>query len=142
MESLPGSPWLLALLAAVIIVEAFWRRWRQHHAEADYRRHHRVHHASNPAYLDRNFDGVLIIYDRMFGTFMELNADDPIRYGLTRPVTSRNIFAIALGEWRGMYADLIRARTWRERFAAAFGRPALTMACMIEASDRRTRPDS
>jgi sterol desaturase/sphingolipid hydroxylase (fatty acid hydroxylase superfamily) len=86
--------------------------------------HHRVHHASNPAYLDRNFGGVLIIYDRVFGTLAELNPDDPIRYGLTKPINSRNIFAIALGEWRSIFADLKRARTWRERFTAAFGRPA------------------
>jgi len=86
--------------------------------------HHRVHHASNPAYLDRNFGGVLIIYDRMFGTLAELNPDDPIRYGLTKPINSRNIFAIALGEWRSIFPDLKRARTWRERFTAAFGRPA------------------
>jgi sterol desaturase/sphingolipid hydroxylase (fatty acid hydroxylase superfamily) len=85
--------------------------------------HHRVHHASNPAYLDRNFGGVLIIYDRLFGTFAALDPADPIRYGLTTPVKSRNPITIALGEWRSLFADVSRAQTWRDRLSAAFGRP-------------------
>lgn len=85
--------------------------------------HHRVHHASNPAYLDRNFGGVLIIYDRLFGTFAEVTIDDPIRYGLTKPIASCNIFIIALSEWRNMFTDLRHARGWRERLATIFGRP-------------------
>lgn len=85
--------------------------------------HHRLHHASNPAYLDRNFGGVLIIYDRLFGTFAELDPAEPIRYGLTKPLQSRNPVVISLQEWRQLFADTISATTWRQRLKAAFGRP-------------------
>jgi sterol desaturase/sphingolipid hydroxylase (fatty acid hydroxylase superfamily) len=51
---------------------------------------HRVHHATNPEYLDRNYGGILIIFDRLFGTFAEERAGEPCRYGLVRPVNSIN----------------------------------------------------
>jgi sterol desaturase/sphingolipid hydroxylase (fatty acid hydroxylase superfamily) len=86
--------------------------------------HHRIHHASNPDYLDRNFGGILIIWDRLFGTFAELNPTDPIRYGLTKPCGSNNPFTIALGEWRALFAAIMRAGTWKEKFLIAVGRPA------------------
>lgn len=86
-------------------------------------RHHRVHHASNASYLDRNFGGVVIVWDRLFGTFVEETEDEPIRYGLTKPLTSRNPFVIAFNEWVAMGQDILRARTWKDRARAAFGRP-------------------
>lgn len=85
--------------------------------------HHRVHHAVNPAYLDRNYGGVVILFDRWFGTFAEERADDPCRYGLVDPNPSRNPFVIALREWARLGRDLWRARGWGERFAYAFGAP-------------------
>jgi sterol desaturase/sphingolipid hydroxylase (fatty acid hydroxylase superfamily) len=53
-------------------------------------RHHRVHHSRNAAYLDRNFGGVLIVFDRLLGTFAEERADLPCRYGLVQPLTTNN----------------------------------------------------
>jgi sterol desaturase/sphingolipid hydroxylase (fatty acid hydroxylase superfamily) len=85
--------------------------------------HHRVHHASNPEYLDRNYGGVLIIWDRLFGTFAAEQARTPIRYGLVHPVGSYNPIRIALHEWGAMVADVRRARSWRERLRQLFGRP-------------------
>lgn len=85
--------------------------------------HHRVHHASNPQYLDRNFGGVVIVWDRLFGTFAEEAAEEPIRYGLTRPLTSSNPFVIALHEWGAMGRDVAKAGSWKDRARAAFGRP-------------------
>ena len=85
--------------------------------------HHRVHHASNPEYLDRNYGGVLIIWDRLFGTFAAEQARTPIRYGLVHPVGSYNPIRIALHEWGAMMADVRRARTGRERLRQLFGRP-------------------
>lgn len=70
---------------------------------------HRVHHASNPAYLDRNFGGVLIVFDRLFGTYARETVDDPCRYGLTEPVNSNNPVVIALHEWRRLIPDMRRA---------------------------------
>src|SRR5262249_36830023 len=85
--------------------------------------HHRVHHAVNPAYLDRNYGGVVIVFDRLFGTFAEERADETCRYRLVDGNPSRNPFVIALREWGRMARDLARAKGWRERFAFAFGPP-------------------
>jgi sterol desaturase/sphingolipid hydroxylase (fatty acid hydroxylase superfamily) len=90
--------------------------------------HHRVHHASNEAYRGRvglgaNFGGVLILFDRLFGTCVEERAALPCRYGLTPPLLSYNPLYIACHEWLAMARDIGAARTWRSRFLYAFGRP-------------------
>ncbi|MEM1434698.1 MAG: sterol desaturase family protein [Pseudomonadota bacterium] len=71
--------------------------------------HHRVHHASNLRYLDRNHAGVLIIWDRLFGTFAAEVATDPPVYGLTRNVDSFNPLTVAGGEYVHLFADCARA---------------------------------
>lgn len=88
--------------------------------------HHRVHHATNPAYIDRNYGGVVIVFDRLFGTFAEERAEDPCRFGLVHPCPSRNPFIIAFHEWARVGRDLWRARNWRDRWQALFGRPGAT----------------
>ncbi len=85
--------------------------------------HHRVHHGSNPAYLDTNFGGVLIVFDRLFGTFVEEREDEPVRYGLTKPVTSKNPFVIAFHEWANLWRDLKEVRSFRSGWRVLFGRP-------------------
>ena len=85
--------------------------------------HHRVHHATNPAYLDRNYGGVLIVFDRLFGSVAAERADTPCRYGLVRQIDSHNPFAIAFNEWRGILRDLRHADGWRSRLGFAFGPP-------------------
>lgn len=85
--------------------------------------HHRVHHASNPDYLDKNFGGVLIVFDRLFGTFAEERPDAPLRYGLTRPLRSNNPFVIAFSEWGAMVANLRAARSLGDVLSATLGRP-------------------
>lgn len=67
--------------------------------------HHRVHHATNPRYLDAYYAGTLIIWDRMFGTFVvELPQDMP-RYGLVRNIATFNPFKVAIHEWESMFKD-------------------------------------
>lgn len=85
--------------------------------------HHRVHHGCNQIYLDRNYGGVLIIYDRMFGTFAAERADEPIRYGLTTGLSSANPFVLAFDEWRRLFGDLRAAPNWRARLAVALRSP-------------------
>lgn len=81
---------------------------------------HRVHHASNPAYLDRNYGGVLIVFDRLFGTYARETKDDPCRYGLTEPVKSHNPVVIALHEWRRLLPEMRQAGSpWRALKIAA-----------------------
>ena len=67
---------------------------------------HRVHHGSNPAYLDRNHGGVTMIFDHLFGTYSEEQEDDPVRYGLVEPATDVNPVKIAFKEWRAMFKDV------------------------------------
>jgi sterol desaturase/sphingolipid hydroxylase (fatty acid hydroxylase superfamily) len=85
--------------------------------------HHRVHHASNPEYIDRNYGGVLIIFDRLFGTFIEEQPELSPRYGLTHPLTAQNPFKIALNEWDRIFKDLLVAKTWRDRVRVILGSP-------------------
>lgn len=69
--------------------------------------HHRVHHASNIRYLDKNMGMCLIIWDRMFGTFQDELPEDPVKYGLTKPlINPHNLFNHVMHEWKGMLADL------------------------------------
>jgi sterol desaturase/sphingolipid hydroxylase (fatty acid hydroxylase superfamily) len=86
--------------------------------------HHRVHHASNPEYLDCNYGGVLIVFDRLFGTFVAEREDIVIRYGLTRPLTTHNPLRIAFHEWINLLHDLRAAPGWRARGRALLGPPA------------------
>jgi sterol desaturase/sphingolipid hydroxylase (fatty acid hydroxylase superfamily) len=85
--------------------------------------HHRVHHASNPEYLDANYGGVLIVFDRLFGTLKDERSAVPCRYGLVKPIESHNPIRIAFHEWLAMGRDLRSATCWRECIAYAFGPP-------------------
>lgn len=85
--------------------------------------HHRVHHATNAKYLDSNYAGVLIIWDRMFGTFVEEDRDERPRYGIVKNLGSFNPFVIAFNEWIGIVRDLRSARSLREVLGYTFGPP-------------------
>ena len=78
--------------------------------------HHRVHHASNVRYLDRNHGGVLIVWDRLFGTFSQEVAEEPVVYGLTSNLESDDILTVALHEYRMLWRDVRRARHWRQKW--------------------------
>ena len=71
--------------------------------------HHRVHHATNPQYLDRNHAGIFIIWDRLFGTF-EPEVEKPI-YGLTVNIETHNPVKVALHEWIAMLTDVFKSKT-------------------------------
>lgn len=69
--------------------------------------HHRVHHASNPIYLDKNMGMCLIIWDKLFGTFQEELPEEPVRYGLTKPLAlPANPFYMLFHEWAAIGRDL------------------------------------
>jgi len=84
---------------------------------------HRVHHATNPQYLDTNYGGVLIIFDRLFGTYVAEDDKDPVRYGLITQVGSNNPFRIAFHEWVKIAADLRTAKSLRAVVGFLFARP-------------------
>ena len=76
--------------------------------------HHRVHHGSNPKQIDTNFAGVLIIWDRIFGTFVDEKDAGEIRYGVDfRPATSLNPFRLVLAEFVSMWRDILHYRDIR-----------------------------
>jgi sterol desaturase/sphingolipid hydroxylase (fatty acid hydroxylase superfamily) len=92
--------------------------------------HHRVHHACNGEYLDRNYGGILIIWDRLFGTFAEERPEAPIVYGLVHPVGSLNPLRITFYEWGAIARDFLQAQSWPERVRQLFGRPDESLASM------------
>jgi sterol desaturase/sphingolipid hydroxylase (fatty acid hydroxylase superfamily) len=83
--------------------------------------HHRVHHGTNVEYLDRNHGGILIIWDRLFGTFEPERAR--VRYGLTSNIRTFNLVRIAFHEWRALLADFRRMRGLKNKLAVWFAPP-------------------
>lgn len=77
--------------------------------------HHRVHHGSNQKYLDRNHGSILIVWDRMFGTFEREDDDDPVVYGLTKNIETYNPVRIATHEHADILRDVARSDTWSDR---------------------------
>jgi sterol desaturase/sphingolipid hydroxylase (fatty acid hydroxylase superfamily) len=123
-------PALIIFAKGVSLVYQFWihtetigrlPRWVE--AVMNTPSHHRVHHATNPRYLDRNYAGIFIIWDRLFGTFVDETASDPCRYGIVRNIGSFNPLRIALHEWVAIGRDLRAARSWRERLVFLLGAP-------------------
>lgn len=84
---------------------------------------HRVHHGSNPEYLDKNYGGVLMIYDVLFGTYARERKDVPVVYGVVEPMESKNPFVIGLYEWARMARDVVRAKSLAQALMFMFGRP-------------------
>ncbi|MCU0445329.1 MAG: sterol desaturase family protein [Microscillaceae bacterium] len=86
--------------------------------------HHRVHHASNVPYLDKNIGMVFIFWDKLFGTFQAENAPEPTKYGLTHQIKNQHFLTVLLHEWWAIGQDVSQKNlTWRERWAYIFGRP-------------------
>ena len=83
--------------------------------------HHRVHHGTDPQYLDRNYGGILIIWDRLFGSFQpELFRP---HYGLTKPVNTFNIWSLETHEYVAIARDVRSATRWRDKLGYVFGPP-------------------
>lgn len=85
--------------------------------------HHRVHHATNPRYLDANYAGVLIIWDRIFNTFTPEVKEEPPRYGIVSNLGTFNPIRIAFHEWAAIARDLRDSRSIREVLGYVFGPP-------------------
>src|SRR5262245_37436568 len=85
---------------------------------------HRVHHGANPEYLDANYGGVLMVFDRLFGTYRAERDDVPVRYGLVQPLTTSNPLKVEFNEWSRLARDLWRARSLRAALGALFMPPS------------------
>lgn len=121
-------PALLAFCGSINLVYQFWihteridRMPRWFEAVLNTPSHHRVHHASQGSYLDRNFGGMLIVWDRFFGTFAPER--ERCVYGLTKNINSYNPVRVAFHEYAAIARDLRAARSWRQVLGYLFGPP-------------------
>ncbi|MBP7273481.1 MAG: sterol desaturase family protein [Saprospiraceae bacterium] len=122
------TPEQILTMQAISLLYQFWI-----HTEAIYKfprpiefifntpSHHRVHHGSDLEYLDMNHGGILIIWDRLFGTFIEENKH-PV-YGLTKNIETRNPFKIAFHEWVELITDVAKSKKIYHSFMYIFGPP-------------------
>ncbi|MFE3524995.1 sterol desaturase family protein [Streptomyces sp. NPDC059161] len=121
-------PVVLAFCSSVNLVYQFWihteridkmPRWFEFVFNTP--SHHRVHHASQGSYLDRNFGGVLIVWDRLFGTFVA-ETERPV-YGLTKNIRTYNPLKVASHEYVAIAKDIKMAGSWSERAGRVFRGP-------------------
>lgn len=121
-------PWAILLQQSVSLLYQFFlhtervqKLWRPVELVMNTPSHHRVHHASNPEYLDRNYGGILIVWDRIFGTFEPEGRR--VVYGLTTNITTFNPVRVATHEYAAIWADLRRTTSWRDRVNLLVRRP-------------------
>ena len=84
---------------------------------------HRAHHARNPRRLDHNYAGAPVIWDCLFGSYIDEHPAEPARYGIVEPLHTYNPLVATFHEWASMITDARRSRDWRNRFKALFGPP-------------------
>ena len=82
---------------------------------------HRVHHGSNECYIDKNYGNLLIVWDRLFGTFAE--EIEPVRFGIRENVKTFNPIKITFMFWQQMVSDFKNSKNQKERFLSFFGKP-------------------
>ena len=80
---------------------------------------HRVHHGSNKDYLDKNYGGILMIWDKMFGTFQR--EKEKVVYGLTKNIKTNNPITINFIEYKNIWNDVKKCRNWKDRLKIIFG---------------------
>ncbi|MFL5826338.1 MAG: sterol desaturase family protein [Thermoleophilaceae bacterium] len=126
---LVGFPvWMVLLAQSWSLIYQFWihtervrRLPRALEAVLNTPSHHRVHHGSNEVYLDKNYGGILIIWDRLFGTFEP--EGERVRYGLTKNIHTFKPVRVAFHEYIALWHDMRHVRDWRTRLALMFRGP-------------------
>jgi sterol desaturase/sphingolipid hydroxylase (fatty acid hydroxylase superfamily) len=115
-------PAMVFFVAGLNLIYQFWihtevigRMPRWFEAVMNTPSHHRVHHATNPRYLDSNYAGVFIVWDKWLGTFEPERDDDKPRYGIVKDLGSFNIVWAAVHEWVGIARDVWQAPDWKAR---------------------------
>jgi len=96
--------------------------------------HHRVHHATNPVYLDRNYAGTFIVWDKLFGTFQAELDGERIRYGIVKQLGTFNLLWGVFHEWVGIARDL-RSAPWRHKFSYLWREPGWSHDGSRDSSD-------
>ena len=110
--------------------------------------HHRVHHATNPKYLDANYAGAFIIWDKIFGTFVPEDEAEPCRYGIVKNLGTFNLLTVSFHEWWAILRDIFRRGiSWRDRWNYMFHVPGWShdnsrlTADMLKAEYVRLHPE-
>jgi sterol desaturase/sphingolipid hydroxylase (fatty acid hydroxylase superfamily) len=123
------KPYMILTMQAVSLMYQFWihtERIRKLPRPFEFvfntPSHHRVHHGANDIYLDRNYAGIMIIWDRMFGSFQ--GEEERVRYGLTKNIGTFRPLRVAFHEYRAMWRDVKAADNWHDRLGYVFGGPA------------------
>ncbi|WP_435416770.1 sterol desaturase family protein [Parerythrobacter aurantius] len=137
-------PLAIVFVSGINLIYQFWihtetieRMPRWFEAVFNTPSHHRVHHARNPRYLDRNYAGTLIIWDRLFGTFVAEDPVEPPRFGIIRNIGSFNPLRIATHEFREIWRDQLRGGIgWRHRLAYLFAPPGWSHDGSRQTSDQ------
>jgi sterol desaturase/sphingolipid hydroxylase (fatty acid hydroxylase superfamily) len=136
------QPWMILLAISWNLLYQFWIHTEKIHrlpswyeAVLNTPSHHRVHHGANEQYLDRNYAGILIIWDRMLGTFEP--EGERVRYGLTRNIETFNPVRVAWHEFAAIWRDVRAARTWRDRLGYTFRGPGWEPAQAREKRETR-----
>ncbi len=83
---------------------------------------HRVHHAQNEVYIDRNYGGILVLWDRLFGSFQEELDDEPVVFGVRKPLATWNPFRANTQVYAYLWFDAVRTVRWRDKVAVWFRR--------------------
>lgn len=121
-------PWMVFTAFSINLIYQFWvhteridKLPRAYEFVFNTPSHHRVHHGMDAEYLDKNYGGIFIIWDRLFGTF----APEQFRphYGLTKPVNTFNIWKLQTREYVAIARDVRAATRWRDRLGYVFGPP-------------------
>jgi sterol desaturase/sphingolipid hydroxylase (fatty acid hydroxylase superfamily) len=101
--------------------------------------HHRVHHGANRQYLDRNHGSILIVWDRLFGTFEP--EDEPVRYGLTKNIHTFDPRRVATHEYRDIAGDVMASTTWADRLGFVLRSPGWAAARRDDAAVLPAEPE-
>ena len=98
---------------------------------------HRVHHAQNERYIDKNYGGMLILWDRLFGTFEDERDDDPVVFGVRKPLASWNPFWANLQVYDYLLFDARHTRRWRDKLGVWLRRTGWRPADVAQRFPRR-----
>ncbi|UTW53827.1 sterol desaturase family protein [Kordiimonas sp. SCSIO 12610] len=127
------DPLIVAFVAGLNLIYQFWihteaidkcPRWFEYLFNTP--SHHRVHHSNNPQYLDANYAGVLMVWDRVFGSFVPEDKAEPCRYGLVSDLGTFNPLRVAVHEWVGIFKDMWAAKGIKNKIMFLIAPPGWT----------------
>lgn len=137
--ALAGVP--LEMFAVVALIDLYYQYWihTEHVGKLGWfdrvfasPSNHRVHHAVNDRYVDKNYGGLLIVWDRLFGTFVEEHDEDPVVFGTRAPLRSWNPLWANAEVYAAMLGDAWRARRWRDKARVLIARTGWRPADVAE----------